>query len=316
MGQIAASLFLGLSLVVSSECLASVRQLTFPPPTSSDLYPQFSPAGDKVAFVRQDPSWRTVFVVDVASGVADTLEMGLPSTWDPEDGMAWSPDGSQFVFNNDSGSALWIADAPSPHTQPRRHLVTVVAAYSPYCGGGGGGLWAIDDRGTLYEDRGAVGEWEIAGHVAGKPVHMTDALLITMANGDVWGPTNFCSGGPPPYTFTLRSNVFAAAGVTGVEGSAPRPAVGHLERARPNPFNPSTSMPYTLASAGRVTARVYDAAGRLVRTLEDGHRAAGEHVATWDGRDDAGRAAASGTYFARVTFPNGTTAERKMTILK
>ena len=44
---------------------------------------------------------------------------------------------------------------------------------------------------------------------------------------------------------------------------------------------------------------VYDLSGRLVRTLADGERAAGEHVIEWDGRDDARISLAAGVYFVR-----------------
>jgi len=68
----------------------------------------------------------------------------------------------------------------------------------------------------------------------------------------------------------------------------------------PNPFNPTTTIAYTLATPGRVTVRVHDAAGRIVRTLVDGKRTAGEHATVWDGRTDAGERAASGVYFVRM----------------
>jgi aminopeptidase N len=68
----------------------------------------------------------------------------------------------------------------------------------------------------------------------------------------------------------------------------------------PNPFNPQTVIPMALPVTGRVDLAVYDAAGRRVRTLISGVVAAGEQKVTWDGRNDAGRALASGTYFARL----------------
>jgi len=74
-----------------------------------------------------------------------------------------------------------------------------------------------------------------------------------------------------------------------------------LHPAYPNPFNPSTTLVYELASAQRVTLAVYDVAGRLVRTLAEGEaRGAGRHETVWNGRDDAGLAAPSGVYFARL----------------
>ncbi len=85
----------------------------------------------------------------------------------------------------------------------------------------------------------------------------------------------------------------------------------------PNPFNPSTAIPYSVGEAGRVTLAVYDVAGRHVRTLVDRDHAprTEEFVATWDGRDDAGRAVTSGVYFCRMT--SGSFKDtRKMVLLK
>ena len=76
--------------------------------------------------------------------------------------------------------------------------------------------------------------------------------------------------------------------------------VTKLSHARPNPFNPSTTIAYSLAGHSRVTIRVYDAAGRVVRTLVDSPVDAGPHMAVWDGTTDAGQRAASGVYFVKM----------------
>ncbi|MBK8166834.1 MAG: T9SS type A sorting domain-containing protein [bacterium] len=70
--------------------------------------------------------------------------------------------------------------------------------------------------------------------------------------------------------------------------------------AAPNPFNPRTTVRFTLGEEGQVALAVHDAAGRLVAVLAGDRFAAGQHAVTWDGRDREGRAAASGTYFARL----------------
>jgi hypothetical protein len=74
-----------------------------------------------------------------------------------------------------------------------------------------------------------------------------------------------------------------------------------LSRALPNPFNPHTSIEYSLASTGEVVLRVFDATGSLVRTLVSERQGeVGVHHAAWDGRDDDGRPVASGTYLAEL----------------
>jgi len=83
----------------------------------------------------------------------------------------------------------------------------------------------------------------------------------------------------------------------------------------PNPFNPSTTIRYTLASPQSVTLAVFDVGGRLVRSLESGARTAGEHEQRWDGRDNRGRPVASGVYYARLAGETQTLT-RKIVLLK
>ncbi len=91
--------------------------------------------------------------------------------------------------------------------------------------------------------------------------------------------------------------------------------VDSLEHAHPNPFNPSTTIEFSIATRGRVTARVYDLAGRALRTLVDEVLEPGPHRTSWDGRTDGGRGATSGVYFVKVEAP-GFRATRKLVLLK
>ncbi|HKW14149.1 MAG TPA: FlgD immunoglobulin-like domain containing protein [Candidatus Krumholzibacteria bacterium] len=84
----------------------------------------------------------------------------------------------------------------------------------------------------------------------------------------------------------------------------------------PNPFNPRTTVQFQLASAATVRVDVYDASGRLIRTLLDGARPAGRHSLEWDGTDHAGRGVASGVYFARLRVDGAVMDTRKMMLLK
>jgi len=68
----------------------------------------------------------------------------------------------------------------------------------------------------------------------------------------------------------------------------------------PNPFNPVTRIPFTTGVPGRVRLRVFDVAGREVKTLLDAWCEAGAHAETWNGTDAAGRPVAAGTYVCRL----------------
>ena len=69
----------------------------------------------------------------------------------------------------------------------------------------------------------------------------------------------------------------------------------------PNPFNPSTLIPYQLPVPAPVRLEVFNVLGQRVTTLVDGEQEAGAYRARWDGTDAAGRAAAAGVYFYRLT---------------
>ncbi|TKJ40992.1 hypothetical protein CEE36_09000, partial [candidate division TA06 bacterium B3_TA06] len=78
-----------------------------------------------------------------------------------------------------------------------------------------------------------------------------------------------------------------------------------------NPFKLSTDIYYSLAHSGLVNLKVYDVSGRPVKTLSSGIKASGYYAITWDGRDDLGRAVATGVYFIRMEAGNHT-ATRKL----
>jgi hypothetical protein len=83
----------------------------------------------------------------------------------------------------------------------------------------------------------------------------------------------------------------------------------------PNPFNPQTTITYDLAHPSRVTLRILDIAGRLVRTLVDENLPAAQHRAIWDGTDDTGRRQPSGVYTYQLVTDDRV-ATRKMMMLK
>ena len=88
-----------------------------------------------------------------------------------------------------------------------------------------------------------------------------------------------------------------------------------LGQNSPNPFNPSTTIRYTLAGADQVRLIVYNVMGQEVRTLVDARQPAGVYTVMWNGRNDYRRPVGSGVYFYRLTA--GTfSASRRMVLVK
>jgi len=88
-----------------------------------------------------------------------------------------------------------------------------------------------------------------------------------------------------------------------------------LSQNTPNPFNPTTTIRFTLPASERVGLAIYAADGSLVRMLVDGVKESGTHDITWDGRDMAGNPVSSGLYFYRLTAGKFSDS-RKMVLLK
>jgi len=90
----------------------------------------------------------------------------------------------------------------------------------------------------------------------------------------------------------------AAVGVDAPPGGTPTRCA--LHRPSPNPFNPITTIGFTIDRQQPVDLTVLDLRGRTVTVLTDGVVHPGTHHVTWDGTDTAGRAMPSGTYIARL----------------
>jgi alpha-tubulin suppressor-like RCC1 family protein len=114
----------------------------------------------------------------------------------------------------------------------------------------------------------------------------------------VWGLTGFGTG---------FATVFAygTVAVTDVPGESDGPIALAL-RAQPSPARGATTIYYAVPANGIASLRVYDAAGRLVRTLLDEPRPAGRYSLAWDGTSDRGTRSAACVYFVRLATPWGT----------
>jgi hypothetical protein len=83
----------------------------------------------------------------------------------------------------------------------------------------------------------------------------------------------------------------------------------------PNPFNPTTTIRFTIPKNSHVTLEIFDVLGRRVKTLVDGPRRANNYKIIWDSKNDHGNAVASGVYFYRLKAGKFTKT-RKMLLLK
>ncbi len=122
------------------------------------------------------------------------------------------------------------------------------------------------------------------------------------------GPFFVNAGSPaPPYTgridyfFNSAAPIIPTRSYGGEAEQATTPRQFGLEQNFPNPFNPTTTIRYTLPVDASVDLRVYDLLGREVRTLVGETQAAGYRSVVWDSRTNGGTEVSSGVYIYRLT---------------
>ena len=163
-----------------------------------------------------------------------------------------------------------------------------------------------------------------------QPRLSTDPVRLTSFGSD-------CPGGENDHTLKLGTGAGASASLTqsssgdwfdadGVgttaspdvklaSGKEPSPMKFSLDAGQAAALASGTSFRVGLPAAGKLTLRVYDLQGRLVRTVAEREFAAGWHDLNWNALTSSGRPAAAGAYFARGEW-NGKTVSRKFTLLK
>jgi hypothetical protein len=167
---------------------------------------------------------------------------------------------------------------------------------NPYLTNVGGHIWKDGDTGNPAVN---IAAWSRYG--AGRVMGYGDSS--STADGTDSDPhvNNWTEAGGNNREFFLNATMWLlASDQTAVGGETPA-APGLGLRAAPNPFNPATTIAFTLPSAGEMAVEIFDLRGQHVRTLLRGRHEAGPQRVTWDGRGDDGRGVASSVYLVRAT---------------
>lgn len=111
--------------------------------------------------------------------------------------------------------------------------------------------------------------------------------------------------------------VYSVYTISGVEGvsEVPAGARASVQRVYPNPFNPRTTVEFSVPRPGWASVRVYDLQGKAVATLAQEEMAAGVYRVRWDGRAEDGRELSSGVYFVSVESGRSR-ASARLTMIK
>lgn len=167
--------------------------------------------------------------------------------------------------------------------------------------------------GAVTRNLGAIAGQTVGGFEDGPDGPVTSIAFTddgVIVGGEFSEAGGLCADHVAAWVGDLRSVSLAGGG-----GTSPPVIRLRLLAPTPNPFNPRVTLAYELPRAGSVRLRIYDLAGRLVRTLEDGPRDQGRHDVIWNGTGSDGAAVASGVYVARLEA-DGRVLTRKLSLLR
>ena len=177
---------------------------------------------------------------------------------------------------------------------------------------------------TTYSDIGD--DWSGEGVIDADPGFLGTgeqpfALAATSPCVDA-APPDTTGLGLPPFDLAGSPRIWNSRGDMGAYEWSPATAVPAaipamspaLAPNHPNPFNPRTTISFSLSRRQHVVLSLYDLQGRLVRVLSEHVYSPGAHEVQWDGRDGAGRSAPSGTYLLRLRAEDGVAARKLMLV--
>ena len=239
------------------------------------------------------------------------VDGALPERWvtrvavDPGDatvsyvtisGFRWD-DPLPHVFRSTDFGASWTDISSNLPEVPANDIVPDPQSPST--------LWLATDFG-VYRTTDVGASWSAVG---------TGLPNVVVTDLELHNPTRTLTAatyGRSMWTFDL--NRATAAGELRPLAAAPR--APRLHPVAPNPVRGGrTTVRFTLPRPADASLRVYDVAGRPVRTLAEGSHPGGERTLTWDGRDDEGRTVTGGVYLVRLET-DGVARIRKLTVLR
>ncbi|MEA2096041.1 MAG: T9SS type A sorting domain-containing protein, partial [Candidatus Cloacimonadota bacterium] len=94
-----------------------------------------------------------------------------------------------------------------------------------------------------------------------------------------------------------------------------KPEVTELTGNYPNPFNPTTTISFSIEEAGHVSINIYNMKGQLVKTLVNENLDSAYHNVSWNGKDNSSKTVSSGIYFYKMKSSNYTST-KKMILMK
>ena len=239
-------------------------------------------------------------------------------TWDQDTGINYA-----LVRYDANGNQLWEATYNGlGDGNDRTKGLVIDARGNAYITGTSNGSFTNNDYATIKYDANGNEQWvAIYNTPRNSDDHLTAIALDGSNNVFVTGYSN---GNGINFNGSIYTTVkYNQTSTSMMEIPLETPENYSLSQNFPNPFNPSTTIAFTLPQPATVQLDIFDLNGRLVTTIADGSFGVGRHQSTWDGSAANGEPVASGVYFCRLsaTVPStGTgavyTQTRKMLLMR
>jgi hypothetical protein len=280
--------------------------------TRSGIWGDFDNDGDLDVFQSKGGGEFDRILRNDGPGVFSEIPLGLSVTGGDAYGAAWGDldgdgDLDLYIVNDGSANALLINDQTTGNHWLHVRLTDDSGNISPIGATVRVTTAGLTQRREIRAGNGYLSQSSLDAEFGLGANTSVTTLEIIWPDGEVQTISN------PPIDGVYS---VVQGQTTGIEDeTVETPTVFSLHRAYPNPFNPSTSLVFDLPRPENVDLRVYDLAGRLIRTLvSNEHKALGRHSIIWDGTDNSGRVQPAGVYVVKLNAGEHSAGQRVMLV--
>ncbi|GAB1468815.1 hypothetical protein MASR2M64_15700 [Candidatus Cloacimonadota bacterium] len=234
--------------------------------------------------------------------------------WDDLKGMKVQVDSTTVIYN-DMRVCYWH------DTANNRYIIEWNDAYNQYNIDLGANASKEKFQIILYPRAGTDGDVVLQYHTVDNPGLTTNYCTVGIEDHTQMRGLTYTHGNTYPLTATTLAPGLAIKFTTTAPDSyvANEDLVSALPitnlRNYPNPFNPSTTISFSVKAAGMAKLNIFNLKGQLVKCLADGALPKGEHKLIWDGKDSDGNVVGSGIYFYNLEMGSYKSV-RKMLMMK
>jgi hypothetical protein len=222
-------------------------------------------------------------------------------TIDPDDNV-WVPvNGEKNLYQIGPDETIVVHDSTT--VEPLKYEINDLESDHA------GNIWLATDGGGLVRIgvNGGYSQWTAAS--TGGLIPQDNLTHMEIRDNVIWASTS--DSGIVRLADVIETSFVA---VEEDDMAARMPKEMRLHHNYPNPFNPSTTIAFSLNRAENVKLNIYNLRGELIANLADGYFAPGRHEMTWDGSDMYGNPMATGLYFYQMTAGSERTTQKMMLV--